>query len=126
MKTTEVSHTPGPWKVTESTASDGAINLYAETDWPVNTPGQRSLASMTGSAYTNPKKHYFNPETLEANRANARLIAAAPDMLEALREILNEAEAYADYLRSKALDEELERTIDQARAAIAKATTNQD
>lgn len=62
--------------------------------------------------------------------ANARLIAAAPDLLEALEEMVatHDEPAGFDGKWGKALDEAIEiqkvkidRRLDQARAAIAKA-----
>lgn len=55
---------------------------------------------------------------LPHNGADARLIAAAPDLLEALREIADQAE----YRLRKGPDNGDEQTLRIARAAIAKAT----
>jgi hypothetical protein len=58
--------------------------------------------------------------TFDEAKANARLIAASPDLLEALREVLKHEEwhaASADEVTREARD-----AIRKARAAIAKAT----
>jgi hypothetical protein len=71
-------HTPGPWVDGMSKYREGVLVVRA------NVPGGRILAEF-GS----------DDEPLdETDRANARLIAAAPDLLEAL----NEARRYVEYL----------------------------
>lgn len=86
MKT--ISHTPGPWtlaggRVIETTSGEFAVNRTTGDGW------RRS------------------PRELDAN---ARLVAAAPELLEALRRC-------ADRLGDMDCGDEL----DAARAAIAKA-----
>jgi len=61
-------HTPGPWKVRENGGLMKAVE--ANKDWLVYACG----------------RDYMGREELEAN---ARLIAAAPELLEALQEILS-------------------------------------
>jgi len=61
--------------------------------------------------------HDLGHSRLAEHEANARLIAAAPDMLAALEELTEEA--YANMTGGKG------HLIDNARAAIAKATTQQ-
>jgi hypothetical protein len=82
-----ITHTQGPWKVSKDVVdSDGTINIYVSTDAP-NVNGfapshARSIAKMTGSAYHNPKKaSFYKPSSLIETRSNARLIAAAPELL---------------------------------------------
>ena len=55
---------------------------------------------------------------LEETTANARLMAAAPDLLAALRDLLDEADL-------NEVDEYTAPKIEAARAAIARATGNQ-
>jgi Iap family predicted aminopeptidase len=74
-------HTPGPWTAEHATA----------TRWPRVKAGDRVIANGV------------------AGFANARLMAAAPDLLDALREMLD-----AQVCGPCAL-------CDKARAAIAKA-----
>ena len=86
-----MKHTPGPWVATHADGNDlivksGDIEVVAGCGW-------RGPPYMRG-----------NPD------ADARLIAAAPDLLEALHGVLRVAD--------RATDE-----FDAARAAIAKATT---
>lgn len=65
------------------------------------------------------------PEEITAARAaiaNARLIAAAPEMLEALSRCKNELEELSFYLEAQCIFGTWKATIEKARAAIAKAT----
>ena len=90
-------HTPGPWFSSEN------LNLFAETG--------EHLADLDTSTEELPSEQIY---------ANARLIAAAPDLLAALVEMIV---LYADHAQYD--DEEGHETagINAARTAIAKATT---
>lgn len=123
-------HTPGPWKVVRDVVdSDGTINLYVSTDAP-NINGfkpdyARSIVKLTGCAYHNPKNRFFDAENLATTRANARLIAAAPMLLEALKECLGIIDQLnrETYDQSKLKPGQSSEWAEQvkARAAIAKA-----
>lgn len=63
-------HTPGPWKTRETEEHWGRINVHIEG------PDDLELAC----AYQ---------RTSSENKANARLIASAPEMLAALEELLD-------------------------------------
>jgi len=67
-----VSHTPGPWMAVEPTAID-----YRATQ--IQTDASLIAVCCGGG----PKRAIPIPE----ERANARLIAAAPDLVEALRRV---------------------------------------
>lgn len=67
-------HTPGPWVFEASTPSDG-FECYWVTPELLGTP----LCDVRGPQ---------NPE----NEANARLIAAAPDLLAALKDFVETTE----------------------------------
>ncbi len=107
-------HTPGPWKANERKGITANLEtqIGVGTDYPETLcSGSRSIATMTGSYFTrsgqpNREKH------IETNRANARLIAAAPDLLEACRAVI----AYGT--KGKLPDGRWPRDI--AQAAIAK------
>lgn len=91
-------HTPGPWQVAPAFL-DQVYSLpeftKARIQEPEANPYDEALICETGG-----------------NEANARLIAAAPELLEALQMLLDETNAGTwDCL-----------PIDKARAAIAKAT----
>ena len=106
------THTPGPWRVdpefcTDIQTTDGLLEI-----------GRAPCAEDGGKAASLP----HNAPPIEEAVANARLIAAAPDLLEALK---NLAEYYRQLLASG--DCGCEFAEDQpeykkAMAAIAKAT----
>lgn len=94
-------HTPGPWRQFEH---NGNVMVCA---------GPSHLATVAiGGAMDE-----------SSDRANARLIAAAPELLDALRTILEYAECYDDAGPRAAgwQSAELRADIEAARAAIAKA-----
>ena len=86
-----MSHTPGPWKI------EGHEVFGAE--------GQEFVL-------------IFDPKT-ETGRSNARLIAAAPDLLEALEGLLPLCESLAGQAHPKEQRDDCRAC--RARAAIAKA-----
>jgi len=86
-----MKHTPGPWVATHANGNDFIVKA-----------GDIEVVAGCG-CYGSPYMR-GNPD------ADARLIAAAPDLLEALQGVLRVAD--------RATDE-----FDAARAAIAKATT---
>lgn len=96
-KRENAKHTPGPWR----TKREGFSTIYVEA--PIGGGWVQEIAACgptnDGSAQ---------------QEANARLIAAAPEMLEALRNICDEQDAQQGYASLAAYD--------QARAIIAKAT----
>jgi hypothetical protein len=94
---TNTQHTPGPWRI-----GDAGFTVFG------------------------PPKPGALPETIAPvkNRANARLIAAAPELLEVLEDVLpwlQKAEAEGVFANCAAPQGGL-RAINRARAAIAKAT----
>ena len=105
-------HTPGPW------LQEGNW-VYAEGD-PIRLSGGKEIRpnAFTLSVSAGPDR------TREEAEANARLIAAAPDLLEV-------AQRSADALRSAGIepratsDNPLEWLLHQTEAAIAKATGEQ-
>ena len=70
-------HTPGPWEVLpESDSHEGTLNIVSEYE----EKGGRASANWIAEC---------DLQSDEAqNRANARLIAAAPELLDALRELI--------------------------------------
>lgn len=97
------NYTPGPW------TAEGWENLVVNA-------GNVTLASTPG---------YTNGNLAEA-KANARLIAAAPELLEALERLASSLELCASgNSPAKVLREVAEMNARFARAAIAKATEEQ-
>ncbi len=93
------AHTPGPWSVFETVSSGLPI---------VATP-LGPIAHVLMHSYA---------DAFEVN-ANARLIAAAPDLLEALKVLLNEVEDNRKYIPLH-MGSKNTGAPDIARAAIAK------
>lgn len=110
---TEAKHTPGPWRVPDQTyrrhltvETSDKIDVF---DGMVACPGSGGSVSYTDTICT--LGWQGTPEW----EANARLIAAAPDLLEALERCLNFIEN---------TESEMGDTLecgDKARAAIARA-----
>lgn len=97
-------HTPAPWSVEVDHSNNAPEFIRAYTDGEMHDLAS-VLCDETGNA-----------------AANARLIAAAPDLLDALRAILTDAsEDISGLPRDEALDL-LSAIADTACAAIAKAT----
>jgi hypothetical protein len=88
MKMSETKHTPGPWH----TAGDQGVQIRSQRDQIAK------VWTMRGNEW----------------KANARLIAAAPELLEALKDMI--------VLQAGTSSDPVE-TLRKARAAIAKATT---
>lgn len=79
MKTTDTTHTPGPWS---DTGHDGKDMIVIESQW----------GSIARVAYAGDYAQQV---------ANSRLIAAAPDLLEALELIYANAGESAEWIRSR-------------------------
>ncbi len=100
-------HTPGPWR----TEREGFSTVYVEARIDGGLIQEVAACGPTEAG-------------LEQQEANASLIAAAPDLLEALKEMVaGDAEAIEE---AQALGvpfpEEMLATFKKARAAIARAT----
>lgn len=97
----EPKHTPGPYKVQQW--SDCYTIFTDHPDYSV-----RSIADTVGD--------------MPQDQVNAQLLAAAPEMLEALSRCKNELEELSFYLEAQCIFGTWKATIEKARAAIAKAT----
>lgn len=101
------NHTPGPWKALE----------YNELSGFVLVSDNAEIAHIHESNHSNP----------DTGKANARLIATAPDLLEALEQLLADHPVLrthpigAPNSRARHAHEGAIRAYDNARAAIAKA-----
>lgn len=93
----EANHTPGPWALAE-----GSWEIEARVD-PENSETYYAPVAMLDTDWSG-----------GIVEANARLIAAAPDMLDALSDIVASSDANCG--------DSLANAIETARAAIAKAT----
>lgn len=113
----EAKHTPGPWNF-------GEFELYPGAGLRFN------ISQAEGAAHT---PHYsdvaqtITGEDLSIQEANARLIAAAPEMLEALRLALNALEEIGNEMtvgeRYTNAGQYLLDSLGPVREAITKATS---
>jgi len=111
-------HTPGPWEAFNyDPKSPGFKNGKA---WGVvsddGTPAFTVYKSEKFDCRSGVVKHYWDPKAKAKDAANARLIAAAPDLLAAL--VYCEIVLNATYSLKAG---NIANAIDKAHAAIAKA-----
>jgi len=103
------AHTPGPWRVhVEQDSGIGrtsSVYICADGEWP---------ASQVARANT--------MDGLDEREANARLIASAPCLLEALKALRVQALQSPDLLRTEWGQE----ALNLAHAAISKASPSLD
>ena len=99
----ETKHTPGPWVGAGPSFGDPLPRYTTEivTEWEDEDEQRPVICTL-------PFRHYDHE-----NEANARLIAAAPELLEALEEIMKQTDQRSNYL--------IDHVYLIARAAIAKA-----
>ena len=102
-------HTPGPWTFSQSTEYGDKRFYIAQADGAPYTPHYSDVATLIAET--------VNDERKSIQEANARLIAAAPDLLEALQDIVKSLVDQDD----EGMIEHAQQMI-IARAAIAKAT----
>ena len=111
METTEkkVSHTPGPWTVARTTTHGMEIS---GSEW-------RRFARV----YV---RFEGDDEDSQVGLANAKLIAAAPELLEALKQLIRDSETILDPLDVEELSQPvysaLAEGIKISKQAIKKAT----
>jgi|SRR5215469_14128136 len=107
----KAKHTEGPWEIDES-------------DHPIIINGPLQEESETVCIISNNTDRAYNYSP-EVSRSNARLIAAAPDMLEALKQLetaaRNRDNTMGDPCRLIECKAALESAAKAARIVIAKA-----
>lgn len=87
----KVSHTPGPWKLSQSPVRISKLGgLPFKSIKNTSSIGGKIIANAFGT-------------TREEAQANAKLIAAAPELLEALRHLIDTSDMVPS-ARKKALD----------------------
>ncbi len=106
----EKKHTPGPWELVE-----GSYSAHCCFDWSILPPeGTENEESFRDSI----------AEVLSGNKADARLISAAPELFDLLVELLEsdkqEVSVYPSAIEG-GYCADLEEWANRARAAIAKA-----
>lgn len=111
----EVKHTPGPWEIGTSTRGYEVCTIHGVERQPTEDGLGQSWVYVFPPRIIDGEWHW--PDEAE-QLANARLIAAAPELLEALREWLDADDAWDC---DPADDARLDRAREAARAVIAKA-----
>ena len=123
-----MNHTTGPWEITSSHGPTACSSITG----PKDAQGYQDLvAEIIKTGFPRRKDEGFgNPHWLQDNNlakkttlANARLIAAAPDMLKALNYTLSLLEE--DWNVEPILEQDIARRVRVIRAVIAKATGGQ-
>lgn len=102
-------HTPGPWETKPE-----------ECDKPyIRIRGTRAGARYKVANVITPVYDGIGAREAEETRANARLIAVAPDLLDVVKGFRRKIETYVSVYPG---DKELRRLLSNCDAAIAKAT----
>ena len=105
-----MSHTPGPWKVDE----DGFV--WGCCPGPAFMKTAHFLvAEVRGWGYLQ-----YRADGEQVQAANARLIAAAPEMYEALEELRDKVWRIIDLHRDSEARAEANMALERANAALAK------
>jgi len=117
-----MTHTPGPWKILASQiwCADYPVAEVTRGKWGDDYPSIRLVGpSLLQKAEPYMDQIEYGEVPKEIARANANLIAAAPDMLEALKEI---AKMEGPYSRDPLTHAEnvIENLTNIANKAIAK------
>lgn len=114
-----VQHTPGPWRVVaREVLEDGSVYPGHIVGGPADLEVCPLEAASIANLAVNDKSGFWTREP-SWKSANARLIAAAPDLLEALT-LLEQEMVLSGNAGSK--DYGWKPAIEKTRAAIAKAT----
>ena len=121
IKGTETQHTPGPWGVSGRTVRACRTDATAR-EWLRSAPVACAYSEddNDGEWPTDHDDDVLEFPTNEVAYANARLIAAAPDLLAALRELVTLWDSPEPFTGADALQAIGEAT-ERARAAIRKA-----
>jgi len=100
-------HTPGPWRLSEELGDKNGNYADSARRWTIDAPGKRAAMSISEAW-----KSKDNPDIWDEVRANAKIMAAAPELLDALEMVLIASEDGGDI---NDID------FEQIREAIAKA-----
>ena len=106
-----MKHTAGPWTVSGHHVDNGRIQIGSQKDY---------ICEL----YWEPNDEISKAANWTEAEANAKLIASAPDMLETLKLLAKIAANTTKNLIGFDGAEMLDKAIDHAKAAIAKAEGN--
>ena len=107
------THTPGPWMI-NTAGSAKRDQPFKITEIYVYSPSVQDDTAICGDV--------IDPVTQEPSEANARLISAAPDLLDASILSLSIAESWINQEYSGQRFYQAHKVLDSVREAIAKAT----
>jgi len=105
------AHTPGPWEWATDRFRGGYSGLFGPSDVPIIVP-QCANEGDTGAAWFDTSGDAGDESITDAN---ARLIAAAPDMYAVLKELAECSEYWSEYYVPLGIH-------DRIAAALAKAS----
>lgn len=110
------THTPGPWLVAQSGYANSPAVVYVGD----RAPAHNRAGFLDGVNWIATVRDDESPDHPQY-AANARLIAAAPDLLVALREITERYQHYLNLPSAERTSQTLSDMDTLARAALAKA-----
>lgn len=123
LMTTQTKHTAGPWQVKQGT--NGFCKTWQVAfESPDNAQTIADCGAIVNEVYAGDTEHYVGAKVNTNHEANARLIAAAPELLEACQAVADCDANEEDWGKLEWL-EDVQHAIDQARAALAKARGEQ-
>jgi hypothetical protein len=119
MSKTATTHTPGEWEAMPPKKTGGRWKVGAKGEFG----GKGSMSGMTAHWFLATIQNGRPGDTLETEEANARVMAAAPDLLEACQAALEEM---TECIRGsdKPEDPPAQSVMAKVQGAIAKATGN--
>ena len=112
-----IEHTPGPWKLETVRTSCGICHKIGDFE---------RLGMTRDATYGCVYDDYPAGEQSKTIHANARLMAAAPDLLRALNLVLPLAKGYAPVGQTDTAKATCRSWIEAAQEAISKATETTD
>lgn len=112
------AHTPGPWRV-----EDGTTLIWG--DCIPHDHSSRGMGYPIAACRTNPSGNWSTGPYADEAEANARLIAAAPDLLAAVQKLMALNNEHAPF-GGEFYQDRLDCAWDAARAALAKAEGRAD
>lgn len=113
---TKAKHTPAPWRISNGLGNDEISIRYKDGDFSTEFyTGEKKDSKCVGLLIQS------STVGLERAKANARLIAASPEMFSALEDLL----VVIGYLEGDGGGSPIAVAIRTARAAIANATLTQ-
>lgn len=121
-----MSHTPGPWEYRTDSTCSGAwfVILPVDGDIDLNEISRTEIFAINYKADTDPYTIEERPDLFKRDNdsdtveSNARLIAGAPELLEALEKLVVKSAYYAATGKGW---QDFRDSIASARSAVAKA-----